>query len=409
MRPTPRLGPAALLALSLGLAGTSCEAPRRLGLPTVVNVVARLHDGEYVSLLVDLRVPRERPGLRVSRGLVSYNGQQLLELEPSTRVTAGGGAICELRIADLLRAGTFSVQVSEARADQRLEVVHLENRSALLRLTDGSDVAALWEVGLYTGELHELAEAHATQRFERFGPQRGFAIYMADDSIMLSLPREDRSEDLRLLRGVDGVVSVNWIAEEGFPGSGLDVLERRFKMAGSVVASAQLSVPDGDLQEWSSDAALSVGSTANVSGGLVSWSGPRDASFALAARLTPDALCAAVRLRDDHILPGQDRVVIVTDLARYELAVPEAPVVIQQQGMTAAFTDQASFGVGLELCLEPTTWSPSGGHVPFRVLFHDMDPDQEVTTIASAPDVPWPALAGIRLPRRGRVGTLPPR
>jgi hypothetical protein len=404
MIPLPRGGH--LLALGLSLSCLSCEAPTRLGLPTMVNVIARLEDGDYASLLVGLDAPRSRPALRVSRGLVSYDGRQLLELEPRDAAVDAPG---ELVVSDLLRNAAFTVQVDGHEPDAALDVVHLQERSVMLRVGAGTDHTQWYEVGVFTGELQELQEAHATRRFERYGPQRGFAVYMAEDRVMLALPREEQGDDMVLLDGVDGVVSVNWIAEEYFPSSGLDVLERRFKMAGSVVAMAKPAIPDGDLREWSGDEALSVGTAAHVAGGLVAWSGPRDASFALAARLAPHELCAAVRVRDDHILPGEDALIVVTDLQRWELPVPELAGVVERDGLRAAFTDQASFGFGLELCLDPSVWTSHDGQVPFRVIFRDKDPDLEPSYLASAPEVPWPTLAGVRLPRRGREGALPRR
>jgi len=401
--------PAGALILALTL---SCEAPQRMGLPVMVSVVVRLEDGDYASMLVDLEAPRARPGLRVTRGLVSYDGQQLMELKPSAQAVDGGGRVFQVEVIDLLRDASFTAQV--ARSDgtdpsERLEVVHLRQRDALLRRASDSLPASWWEVGLFNGELQELAEASATQRFERYGPERGFAVYMSEDEVMLALPHGAQGEALSLLDHVDGVVSVSWIAEEYFPSSGLDVLERRFKMAGSVIAMAQPATPDGDLREWSQDQALSVGMASHVESGLVSWSNARDASFALAARLAPHELCVAVRVRDDVILPGEDTLIIDTGLRRFELPVPEGPTTLEQPGMRGAFTDQASFGVGLELCFEPDTWTVDDGNIPFRVLFRDKDPDQEPTTMASAPDIPWPALAGVRLPRRAQDGALPPR
>ncbi len=402
----------------LGLAAASalvavpsaCEAPQRMGLPVMVNVVVRLEDGEYASLMVDLDAPHIRPGLRVARGLVSYNGQQLLELAPSVLSAPGPGARHQLEVGDLLRSTSFTVQVAEgAVGSGPLEVVHMRERQALLRLEDDQGEERFWEVGLYSGELEELGDARASQRFERYGPERGFAVYMADDEVMLALPHGQQGEAMALLDHVAGVVSVSWIAEEYFPSSGLEVLERRFKMAGSVIAMAQPCTPDGDLREWSKDQALSVGTASHVESGLGSWENARDASFALAARLAPHELCVAVRVRDAEILPQQDHIVILTELQRFVLPVPAAPSTVQQPGLTAAFTDQASFGIGLELCLAPSTWTVKDGNIPFRVQYHDADPQQETTVIASAPDIPWPSLAGVRLPRRAQDGALPPR
>ncbi len=399
------LGAAGLFALT-----ASCEAPQRMALPVMVNVVVRLEDGAYASMLVDLETPGTRPSLRVAPGLLSYDGQRLFRLEPRTRATSEGLLIHELEVRDLLRGAAFSVQLQPpANPGERLEVVHLRQREALIRVRDAGGTVAWWEVGLYSGELERIPQASAVERFERFGPARGFAVYRREDRVVLALPHGEQGEGLPLLDHVDGVVAVGWIAEEHFSRSGADVLDRRFKMSGSVTAMAQPATPDGDLREWSHDRALSVGTASHVESGLGSWSGARDASFALAARLTPQRLCVAVRIRDDAILPEQDRLVIVTALRRFEIPVPPRPGKVQRDGLEGAFTDQASFGVGLELCLAPETWTVEEGNIPFRVLFEDHDPDQEPTLMASAPDIPWPTLAGVRLPRRAQDGLPPPR
>lgn len=381
-----------------------------MGLPVMVNVVMRLEDGDYASLLVELDAPRTRPGIRVTQGIVSYDGHQLLELEPRSIAAPGGLPVHEVEIEDLLRSAAFTVRLPvDTAPGARLEVVHLGERDASLRVEQAGGQTRWWEVDLYNGELQQLAQANATQRFERYGPERGFAVYMADDSVMLSLPHIPQGDDLALLDHVDGVVSVSWIAEEYFPSSGLDVLERRFKMAGSIIAMAQPCTPDGDLHEWSRDEALSVGTASHIESGLVSWENARDASFGVAARLAPHELCIAVRVRDDVILPEQDQLIIQTSLRRIVLPVPRVPGTLEQDGVVATFTDQASFGVGVEMCLQPSTWTVHDGNIPLRALYHDQDPDQEPTTIASAPDIPWPALAGVRLPRRAQDGALPPR
>ncbi len=393
---------------ALGLA--SCESPELLGLPTMVNILARLEDGANVSMLVDLEAPRERPTLRVSRGLVSYDGQRLLELQPSGRMTPEGLIAHELKLADLLRGAESTVRVAAGGGPgERLEVVHLRERTALLRLVGPEGVLAWYEMILHTGELRELEEAHAIRRFERYGPERGFTVTMDEDQLVLALPRGGQGDAFPLLGHVDGVVTVNWIAEEYFADRGPEELSHRFKMAGSVVAMAQECEPDGDLREWTRDQALSVGSEAHVAQGLSSWSNARDASFALAARLAPHELCAAVRVRDDHLVAGADALLILTEGHRFQLDVPARPGPVDAPGLRGAFTDQASFGVGVEFCLHPSVWTVHEGHVPFRVLYRDQDPGEELTVLASAPEVPWPALAGVRLPRRGQEGALPPR
>ncbi len=376
----------------------------------MVSVVARLDGGEYLSLLVDLNAPRERPTLRVAPGLVSYDGERLFQYQPRSRLDPGGRIVHELLVKDLLRNKEFTViaDASGMPGDQ-LDVVHLRERSALLRLMPDAGDPRWWEVKLFSGELRELEVAEAVQRFERFGPDRGFAVYLDQGNLVLGLPRDGTGEAVPLLDAVDGIVAVHWIAEEYFRGASLDVLESRFKMAGAVVARAQECAVDGDLSEWSGDEALAVSTDSHVARGAAAWDGPRDASFALAARLAPHELCLAVRVRDDHLVPGADAVIIHADERSWQLPVPAHPEPLEQQGVRAAFTDQAAFGIGVELCMDPSVWRVHEGHVPLRVLYRDQDPGQELCVLASAPDIPWPALAGVRLPRRGREGALPRR
>jgi hypothetical protein len=233
-------------------------------------------------------------------------------------------------------------------------------------------------------------------------------VYLEGDTVRLSLPHDDPDEALELLDDVTDIVAVHWIAEELVPAASLDTLQARFKSAGAIIASAQGCEVDGDLMEWAGDGALAVGGAGHLVQGGRNWKGDRDASFAVAARLAPHALCAAVRVRDDQILPGEDLLTVITDKARFELPVPEQPGRLQEGALQAAFTDRAAFGVGVEFCLHPTSWSVHEGHVPLRVLFRDRDGEGE-TVIASAPELPWPALAGVRLPRHGRTGALPER
>ncbi len=376
----------------------------------MVSVVARLEGGDYLSLLVDLEAPRERPTLRVAPGLVSYDGERMYQYEPRSRLGDGGSVVHELEVHDLLRNQKFTVTVDVAgQVGDRLEVVHLRERVALLRLVPARGDPRWWEVQLFSGELRELQVAEAVERFERFGPDRGFAVYLEQEHMVLTLPRGERGDSVPLLDDVDGIVAVHWIAEEYFQGASLEVLESRFKMAGAVAARAQESTVDGDLSEWTGDDALAVGTRSHVAQGVESWDSTRDASFALAARLAPHELCLAVRVRDDEIVPGADAVILESGQRSWQLQVPVAPEFVEQEGLRAAFTDKASFGVGVELCLDPSVWTAHDGHVPIRVLYRDQDSGQSLCILASAPDIPWPALAGVRLPRRGREGALPRR
>ncbi|MFH1469466.1 MAG: hypothetical protein ABIO70_34085 [Pseudomonadota bacterium] len=382
-----------------------CEPPDRLVLPGLVNIVVQLESREYVSLLVTLDAPRRRPAVRVAPGLVSYDGHRIIEVSTWPHLSPDGALVRELEVHDLLRDRRVIVTVEPGgELDDRLDVVNLGDREARLRLRPAAGGETMSVLDLVTGELTEAEPAVPTATYARLGPDRGFSVRLEGSRLVLGLPHADGGGDLPLLDQTDHIVAVHWIGEEAVPWGRLDPLQARFKSAGSVVASAQDCVADGDLGEWSGDEALAVEGLGHVERGGHLWQGVRDASFALAARLSPDALCLAIRIRDDHLLEGRDLLVLDTGEARFELPLPAGPTEEEHDGLRIAFTDRATFGVGAELRLHPAIWTVRDGNVPLRVLYSDADPGEDPVLLASAPDVPWAALAGVRLPRRGREG-----
>jgi hypothetical protein len=255
------------------------------------------------------------------------------------------------------------------------------------------------EVDLDQGSVAPSAAAPPLQRFERYGPDRGFAVMLDDERLFLSLPHAAVGEAIPLLDGVDAIVGVHWIPEASVPAAVEEPLAWRFKMAGSLVARALPCTADGDLREWSGDPSFPVDSVAQILQGEQAWAGPRDGSFTVAARLTDDALCAAVRIRDDDLRPGEDAVEIAVGGLVHRAVLPQTPTRSGTGGIQVAFTDRVAFGMGLEACAARGTWEAQDGIVPFRILFRDEDAGQETTLLATAPELPWPALAGIRLPR----------
>jgi hypothetical protein len=178
-------------------------------------------------------------------------------------------------------------------------------------------------------------------------------------------------------------------------------LERTFKQAESLGARKGEVVLDGDLSEWKRDTSLAVHRVSQVLGGEEVWSGPRDASFAVAARLHERALCLAIRVRDDEIIPGADRIYLEIDGADYKLPVNEQGLVAFGPDVSGVFTDKVSFGIGLEFCAGASTWRNRDGVVPFRALYVDNDDEGAETILATAPDLPWLSLAGVKLPGLG--------
>jgi hypothetical protein len=387
-----------------GLA-VGCAPPQRLPLPGLVNIVVQLESREYVSLLVKLEAPRRRPAVRVAPGLVAYDGSRILEVSTWPRLDPNGELMRELQVHDVLRDRRVVVTVAPGGdLDDHLDVVNLGDRKALLRLQRVGGHQTWSALDLVTGELTAAESTAPTADFARLGPDRGFSVRLEEQRLVLGLPHAEGGGDLALLDRTDHIVAVHWIAGETVPWERLDPLQARFKSAGSVVARAQGCKIDGDLREWSGDEALAVEGLGHLQQGGYRWQGVRDASFALAARLSPEVLCLAVRIRDDHLLEGQDLLVIDTGQARFELPMPAGPERMVREGLQIAFTDRAPFGAGAEMSLDPSAWTVTEGSVPLRVLYQDVDPGEEPTLLASAPDIPWASLAGVRLPRRGREG-----
>lgn len=395
------------LLLALSPLEDACESPNRTGLPLHVNVVAHLESGENLSLLVDLHAPRRRPTVRVAQGLLYFDGDHMWEVGRVPRVDDSSHIVMDLDLVDLLGESEGRVQIAPpAASDGHVELMSIAGHTAVVR-GYGEGWERWIDVDLGSGVGEEIANSAASARFVHYGPGRGFVVFLEEDTLMLKLPRTDDEASVPLIGGVERIVGVNWLPERSFSKRVEGLLDRRFKMAGSLAAHAQTCRVDGDLEEWTQDAALGVSEPAQVHQGQAFWSGPRDASLALAARLTPEALCTAVRIRDADILVGVDELEFVISGHSERIRIAEGPQVREEAGgeLRMAFTDRVPFGTGIEICFGPSYWEPTpSGLVYFRLVYRDADPDEGVSVLASAPEVPWPYLAGIRLPRRGRDG-----
>lgn len=393
-----------VLAVVPGLA--ACDTPTRMKLPALVAVVARVEGGAYASLLVDLHAPRRRPTIRVREGVSVFDGRRLLEMRVVARETEAT-THRDLLVQDLLTGAEIVVRAAPGtEGTNDVQVMSVGDRTLLLRFfAPGWD--RWFEVDLDDGEVRESPPQEDPARFVQLGPGRGFSVYTEAGRLMLKLPHDEENESIPLLDGVEGVVSVDWIPDEHFPMEVQEALDAQFKSTGSLVALARTCRVDGDLTDWTGDVALPVGTASQVLEGASAWSGERDASFAVAVRVTPSALCTAVRLRDEAIVPGEDAIEIHVGGQRFDYPLPLFPVERQDKGARAAFTDRVAFGMGMEACFDGELWESDREFVPFRVLFRDVDPGASTTTVlATAPEVPWPSLAGVRLPpRQGRGGT----
>ena len=147
---------------------------------------------------------------------------------------------------------------------------------------------------------------------------------------------------------------------------------------------------DGRLGEWRASRAVPVDTAESVLEGAEDWSGPRDASFGVAARRAGDRVFVAVRLRDDHLVPGEDELTLTFADRSWTFAVPEpgdrGPR--ERDGARFAFSEPIDHGIVLEVEL-PFAGAPPGQLVlPLVVGFRDRDPGEGGTRLASAPD-PW--------------------
>jgi hypothetical protein len=249
----------------------------------------------------------------------------------------------------------------------------------------------------------------APTRFRHFGPSRGFEVKIDDDgTVLLSLPTSEEGQGVPLMNDASRILGVSWVADSAVDEQERQTLDEVYKEVGTLFAEARACAADGDLSEWADQVAMSVDDRAQVGSGEQFWLGARDASFAVATRLNETRLCWAVRLRDDAVVSNEDRIEIVMANQRYVLPVPNGAQSGQDGEMHYAFTDSVAFGVAVEGVVPVEAVHMAGDFIPFRVIFTDVDPEQAgATTLATAPPLPWPALAGIKKPRLLRDEELP--
>jgi hypothetical protein len=402
MNPRAHRGVPFLQALLLaGVAIGGCDEVRPNRLPSMVNVCVRMNPAGYVSLLVSLHEPRRRPTLRATAGLVSFDGEHLVRVDPAAVGIDVGGAGAAIDVDDLVagRTATVSLQ-ADAPATVEPDVVEILDSTALVRIF-GPDGPSTFRVDLFSHAVEPSVLLVPPSRFSHYGPGHGFAVALKEEDVLLELPDDRPGTAIELLDQVRSIVSVHWIPGSAFPPAIERALDRTFKQAESIAASNLDCSPDGDLSEWRKDTARGISSASQVLSGDDDWSGGRDGSFAVALRSPPGRLCGAVRVRDDEILPGQDRIELYLGGPGHFFPVPDHPSVLHEEGLTAAFTDHVRFGVGMEFCADEALFTRNNGVVPFRVLYVDQDSTGGATVLATAPDLPWPSLAGVRLPGQG--------
>ncbi|MED5371094.1 MAG: hypothetical protein VX899_08785 [Myxococcota bacterium] len=227
------------------------------------------------------------------------------------------------------------------------------------------------------GAVWPSAPIESTVRAQ--GPGQGFGVTRSADEVTLALPL--RHQPLVLVDGVAALRSVELLTASQLSDESLDP----FGIVSMVLLTEGQALADGDLEEWRGSRSLAVDSRGHVREGLTHWSGPRDGALAIVGRIDGPDLVLALRVRDDALLPGQDRIEVQTLQGAVSLPVQGAGVAPTPAGAHAVFTESVEFGTGLELSL-PAAWLGPQGH-GLLVRYVDVDPGEPGTTLASSPSL----------------------
>jgi hypothetical protein len=400
------LAKSALLALALSLGACNLPEPRTASLPDWIGVVVQLRDGGQASLLVQLMGPRRPPVLRVAEGVYYFDGESLLEV--------AGGALAS---ADLDRSLGELLEIRDLLNHEIKHVIRFDPamKSGGRLLSVDSDAVALdarpdggegnWRYDFALGRGSVVAPSAVAPRFEHYGPSRGFEVTVDKRGVVwLRLPSTEDAQALPLMHDASHVLGVSWVTNAEVDERERKKIDEIFKKVGTLLAEARGCEIDGDLSEWADQVAMGVNDRAQVVGGDESWTGERDASFVVATRLNDTRLCWAVRVRDDVVRAGADRLEVVLSNRTYSLVVPETAERGEQGPLRYAYTDSVAFGVAIEGMLPISAVPSQGDFIAFRVIYTDSDDDvARETVLATAPPLPWPAFAGIKKPHRLRV------
>ncbi|HJN76359.1 MAG TPA: hypothetical protein QGF58_20690 [Myxococcota bacterium] len=222
------------------------------------------------------------------------------------------------------------------------------------------------------------------------GPGQGFTVRQDEDAVVLILPKRD--EPTVLVEGVAEILEVSLLPQ-------LDeaVTDELFQSVHAIYAAPKAARIDGDLQEWDGKA-IAVDDRSVVEAGSASWEGPRDASVAVAARVHHRRVSFGLRIRDEDLVLGEDKVVVLFDGQLVEIPVASAGSCAVPEGWECAFVEAVEFGTGLEFSL-PDTREPPGEHVlPAVVRYFDVDEGEDGTVLSTAPSLEAVARYGVQRP-----------
>jgi hypothetical protein len=353
-------------------------------MPHAVAVTIRFNNGDYGALIAEFSTPGAPPELRYADGLWAFDGERLLELTPLPRLD-GDEPLYDLTVTEHLTGGRHVLVIGKRYEDFRVRsvahtAVSLGNDSDpnWVRISDGAPIEVDYELDMH-----------------RTGPGSGFTLVLESGDMFLGLPHRDNP--LPLFRDVAGVVSTNWLSDVQSPN--WTATAEHYKVVQLIPARGEPARVDGDLEEWRSDEALAVDTRGSVLAGEADWSGPRDGSFGVAARLHHGRLTVVVRVRDDEILVGVDRLEFEVGSDVHVLPIRHAGPVDQGNwsGLEAVFTNAVDFGTGVEASFDVGGKAPRRDALPLVVRYLDADTGQQTTVLATAPSLRSLAL-NIRMP-----------
>ncbi len=336
-----------LLPPLVALLGLGCASVARGGLPAAVVVVVAREDGAMVSLLIDLeRNERRELDVRVADGARVFDGGEVWSFED--------GAIRGLVSGRAFGAPNGSL----ARVDAHAGWFVAADEVVRCPITGAACAPA---------PLTALADTHA-------GPSAGFRVHLRDGVVSLQLPADPTPEDATpLTAGVARILGVVWVP--GHAPKAIPQVDRTFRGRAPVRAIAGPVTVDGSLDEWAGAEPAVISAPWHLERGGAAWGDARDASWSVAARVTPEGqVCFAGRVRDD----ARDD----ADALAFTLGDDAWSLPLVAGATPSAAVAREPYGARYELC------RPAGdlaaGRTPFRAVLHDVDPDG-VTELASAP------------------------
>lgn len=209
------------------------------------------------------------------------------------------------------------------------------------------------------------------------GPGQGFGVLLHEQRVLLNLPL--REEPLILATGVASLHSVEMLPISRATDDAL----APYGVVSVVLIGSGDAVADGSFQEWRGAKSLAVDSAGYVASGLAQWEGPRDASMAVVARVRGERIVVGVRVRDEDLRLGQDRIEVETREGVVRVPVQDGGACPALERWSCAFTERVDFGVGLELGADLASVAETG----LILRYVDTDADSEATVLQSAPSI----------------------